>query len=284
MTEYLFEVQMELIVFLRSALFTALQWWEERDNPTCWILSLISFLWCFWTPMVFVQLICAFGIVTEAGLRVGAKTPKCTINLLCSIYIFRVFFPGKNSSCYSNGWLCCQVPSVAAKKYEQHFLQHNILCREWNGPSVLQSKMDPLVMLHVPLHADLMSGFAHSCLWVSQRSLANVTNLRSLICERSVGSLSPFTVGLCRNTSHEVFSLKTSSFMVIYYSLISNVYATHCLSEDQFFRADTTEGSLHLWDCILEPVRSTMNHWLGLCWRVTKNHLCWKLLHLRFSH
>lgn len=34
--------------------------------------------------------------------------------------------------------------------------------------------------------------------------------------------------------------------MVIYYSLISNVYATHCLSEDQFFRADTTEGSLHL--------------------------------------
>lgn len=46
--------------------------------------------------------------------------------------------------------------------------------------------------------------------------------------------------------------------MVIYDSLISNVYATHCLPEDQFFRADTTEGALHLWDCILEPVRSIM--------------------------
>lgn len=97
-------------------------------------------------------------------------------------------------------------------------------------------------MLHVPLHADLMNRFTHSCLWMSQRSLANVTNLRSLICERSVGSLSPFTVGLCRITSHEVFSLKTFSFTVIYYSLISNVYATHCLSEDQFFRAGTTKG------------------------------------------
>lgn len=45
--------------------------------------------------MVFVQLICAFGIVNEAGLWVAAKSPKSTINLLCSIYIFRVFFPGK---------------------------------------------------------------------------------------------------------------------------------------------------------------------------------------------
>lgn len=101
-------------------------------------------------------------------------------------------------------------------------------------------------MLHVPLHTDLMSGFIHSCLWVSQKSLADVTNLRSLICEQSVELLGPFTVGLCRITSHEVFSLKMFSFMVIYDSLISNVYATHCLPEDQFFRADTTEGALHL--------------------------------------
>lgn len=134
----------------------------------------------------------------------------------------------------------------------------------------VESKMNPLVMLHVPLQADLVSGLTHSCLWDFQRYLANVTNLRSLICERSVGSLSPFTVGLCRITSREIFSLKTFSFMVIYYSLISNVYATHYLSEDQFFRADTTEGSLHLWDCILEPVRSIMSPYWDLAEELLK--------------
>lgn len=45
--------------------------------------------------MVFFQLICAPGISNEAGLRVGARTLKSIINLLCFIYIFRVFFPGK---------------------------------------------------------------------------------------------------------------------------------------------------------------------------------------------
>lgn len=46
-------------------------------------------------PVVFFQLICAPDISNEAGLRVGARTPKSIINLLCFIYIFRVFFPGK---------------------------------------------------------------------------------------------------------------------------------------------------------------------------------------------
>lgn len=45
--------------------------------------------------MLFVQLTHASVIANESGLRVGAKNPKRVINLLGSIYIFSLFFPGK---------------------------------------------------------------------------------------------------------------------------------------------------------------------------------------------
>lgn len=45
--------------------------------------------------MLFVQLTHASVIANESGLRVGAKNPKRVINLLGSIYIFGLFFPGK---------------------------------------------------------------------------------------------------------------------------------------------------------------------------------------------
>ena len=145
----------------------------------------------------------------------------------------------------------------------------------------MYSKMDPLSLAALCWPREL-----HNRFWAPQSYLADVMNLRSLICWRFVGVLSPFTVGLCRITSHEVFSLKTFSFMVIYYCFISNVHATRCFSKDQFFRAVAAEGALHLWNCseFWSQERGIMNHWPEFWWWVAKKHLCRRGPHLWFSH
>lgn len=73
--------------------------------------------------------------------------------------------------------------------------------------------------------------------------------------------------------------------MVIYYCFISNVYATHRFSKDQFFRALTTEGILCLWDCteFWSQEGGITNHWLGFWWWVAKTQLCRKWLDLWYS-
>jgi len=58
-------------------------------------LLCVLFVWGFWCPVLFVQQIYVYVIANESGLRVAAKNRKRIINLLCSIYIFSVFSPGK---------------------------------------------------------------------------------------------------------------------------------------------------------------------------------------------
>lgn len=84
---------------------------------------------------MFVQLICAFGIVNEAGLRVGAKSPTSVINLLCTTYTLGVFFPGKIN-------LLVLIGGFAAKC--QVYLQKNMSSIFSRIILYVESKMDPL--------------------------------------------------------------------------------------------------------------------------------------------
>lgn len=87
------------------------------------------FVWCFWTPVLFVQLIHACVIANESGLRVGAKNHKRIISLLGSIYIFSVFFPEKINLILLIGGFAAKY-NYTCKKNEQHFIQCKVLCTE----------------------------------------------------------------------------------------------------------------------------------------------------------
>lgn len=127
-------------------------------------------VWCFWTPMLFVQLILASVVVNESGLRVGTKKFKRIIKLLGSIYILSEFLPGKNNTVLLIGGFAAKC-HVYLQRNEQHFLQHKIFIYR------VRWTLCPWLLL-----ADLLNGFTQSCLQVSQTDLADAMNLRSIIC------------------------------------------------------------------------------------------------------